>query len=386
MVTAKSPFDIVFSSLSTVGNYACGLEATTSLAYCWGDNHSGALGIGDAEWLDLPMVVGYATKRFRSLSVSAYWNCAIEVGTDLPFCWGSTRGLPQSGFWSDAVAVPTLLGEGLFRFASISAGTVVTCGIELETSRAYCSGLGELVGDGTGLLRLRLTQVGGEGSALRFATISASPGVVCGIETGTARAYCWGRNESGQVGDGTRTARLLPTLVANGAIRFTTISAGENVVCGIEAQTAHALCWGANAHGQLGDGSVTSRLLPTPVAGTGLRFSSIEAGPNMVCAVEAETEAAYCWGRNNYGSLGDGTNQNRLLPTPVVGGLRFASISTGGAGGAYGGNETCGVEAKTGRAFCWGFDRLVPTPFDSVLFWPTTIRQPRATAHLTRGD
>ena len=370
VVEKTDPFDIVFSSLSSVGNYACGVEAVTSLAYCWGDNHSGALGIGDAEWLELPMLVGYGTKRFRNLSLSAYWNCAIEVGTDLPFCWGHTYDLPPTGQWPGAVEVPSLIGGGRFRFSSISAGTVVTCGIELETSHAFCWGHAELIGDGARIQQTTPTQVGGAGSDLRFATISASPEVVCGIEKITTNAYCWGRNSSGQIGDGTTTDRFVPTLVANGAIHFSAISAGESVVCGIEAQSARALCWGANPLGQLGDGSVTSRLLPTPVAGAGLRFASIDAGPNMVCAIEAATEAAYCWGRNMYGSLGDGTRLDRRVPTLVAGAIRFASISTGGAGGAYGGSETCGVEARTGRAFCWGFDRLVPTLFESTPSWP----------------
>lgn len=386
VVGNANPFDLEFSSISTVGNYACGLEAVTALAYCWGDNHSGALGIGDAEWLELPMLVGYGVRRFRSLSLSAYWNCAIEVGTDLPFCWGLPSDPTQSASSPYGIAVPTLVGGGRFRFSAITAGTEVTCGIEVETSRAYCWGSGDLVGDGTGVPRFTPTQVGGEGSDLRFAKLSASPGVVCGIELGTARAYCWGRNESGQLGDGTRIARTLPTPVANGAIQFTTISAGATVVCGIESQTARALCWGANALGQLGDGSVTSRLVPTPVAGAGLRFSSIEAGPSMVCAVEAETEAAYCWGRNMYGSLGDGTDVNRQVPTQVAGGIRFASLSTGGGGGDYGGFETCGIQARTGRAYCWGFGRAVPTAFEATPSWPPSAKQPNAPAHMTPGE
>jgi hypothetical protein len=106
----------------------------------------------------------------------------------------------------------------------------------------------------------------------------------------------------------------------------------------------------------------------------------------MVCALEAETEAAYCWGRNNNGSLGDGTNVSRLVPTQVAGGIRFSSITTGGGGGGYGGHETCGVEAKTGRAFCWGFDRVVPTPFDSVLSWPSSTNRPNAPIQIGRPE
>jgi serine/threonine-protein kinase len=369
VVAETQSLDIAFSSLSTIGNYACGLEAVTSLAYCWGDNHSGVLGIGDAEWEDRPMLVDAGARRFRSLSVSAYYNCAIEVGTDLPYCWGMSPNGQMTVEAPFGVSIPTLAGGGRVRFSSISAGTYVTCGVEVSTSLGYCWGRGDLVGDGTGASRSTPTLVGGPGSDLRFASISASPGVVCGIARDSAAAYCWGGTASGQLGDGTTTDRLRPTLVAGGAIRFAAISAGESVVCGVEAQTGHAFCWGANQFGQLGDGTVSARLLPTPVASTDLQFSSIDADLSMACAIERATGSAYCWGRNSRGSLGDGSGLDRWVPTRVAGDVRFANVSTGGAGGEYGGWVTCGVEAVTGRGYCWGFDHLVPTLLEAAS-WP----------------
>jgi hypothetical protein len=361
VVGSAQQFDVAFTRIASVGNYGCGLEAVTNLAYCWGDNHSGALGIGGVPWREGPMAVDEGKRRFYSLSVSAYYNCALEVGTNHPYCWGldPTRGVgvgppPNEG------TVPTLVAGGRFRFSAISAGTEVACGIEVDTRRGYCWGAGELTGEGTGIRQSTPTRVGGAGSDLRFASISASPGVVCGIEADTQRAYCWGRNLSGQLGDGTTTPRLAPTLVGGPAIRFGSISAGATVVCGLESGTGRAYCWGANEVGQLGDGTTNPRLLPTAVAGDALQFSSIDAGPHMACAVEAITDAAYCWGRNLNGSLGDGTRNDRRTPTLVSGGLRFASVSTAGAGGEYGGVETCGIQTATGRAYCWGFSWLTP--------------------------
>jgi hypothetical protein len=144
VVSPNNQFGIEFSSLSSVGNYACGLEEETNLAYCWGDSDSGALGVSEPESYDLPVLVGYGTRRFRNLSVSAYWNCAIEVGTDLPFCWGLMTDWSQGEKWSDEIHVPTLVGGGRLRFSSITAGTEVTCGIEVRTGRAYCWGAGDL--------------------------------------------------------------------------------------------------------------------------------------------------------------------------------------------------------------------------------------------------
>lgn len=382
VVSATQSLDIAFSSLSTIGNYACGLEAVTSLAYCWGDNHSGVLGIGDAEWEDRPMLVDAGARRFRSLSVSAYYNCAIEVGTDLPYCWGLSPNGQMTVEAPFGVSTPTLAGGGRVRFSSISAGTYVTCGVEVSTSLGYCWGRGDLVGDGTGASRSTPTLVGGPGSDLRFASISASPGVVCGIARDSGLAYCWGRNASGQLGDGSTVDRLRPTLVGGGALRFAAISAGESVVCGVEAQTGHAFCWGANEFGQLGDGTVTPRRIPTAVASAELEFSSIDADPSMACAIERATGSAYCWGRNSRGSLGDGSGLDRWVPTRVAGDVRFASVSTGGAGGEYGGYETCGVEAVTGRGYCWGFARLIPTPLQTA---PAASRAASTTAGAMRS-
>jgi hypothetical protein len=152
----------------------------------------------------------------------------------------------------------------------------------------------------------------------------------------------------------------MPTLVAGGELRFGSISASDRVVCGVEARTGHGYCWGSNERGQLGDGTTTGRLVPTLVGGGTPRFSGIDAGSSMVCGVEAQTGIGYCWGQNRAGTIGDGTTTDRPLPTVVGGGTpRFSSISAGGAGAGF---EACGVEARTGRGYCWGHSRLVPTP------------------------
>jgi len=82
--------------------------------------------------------------------------------------------------------------------------------------------------------------------------------------TTSGPTYCWGWNGSGELGDGTTTNRLVPTVVAGG-LTFTAVSAGFGHTCGVTPSGA-AYCWGGNYAGQLGDGSTTDRLVPTPVA------------------------------------------------------------------------------------------------------------------------
>jgi alpha-tubulin suppressor-like RCC1 family protein len=130
------------------------------------------------------------------------------------------------------------------------------------------------------------------------------------------------------------------------AVAFASLSvntAGGTSTCALSTAGA-AYCWGDNTYGQLGDNTTTQRKTPTPVAG-GLVFTSLTAGLYHTCGLTT-AGAAYCWGNNN-GQLGDGTTTQRLTPVAVSqGGLVFASLTAG----IY---HTCGV--TTGNAaYCWG--------------------------------
>ena len=344
--TTGPPARLVFSSLGRAPNHACGIEALTGLAYCWGDAHSGALGDGDRAYegseYDFPALVGDGMWRLSSISVSSYATCGIEAATELAYCWGNNKNGELGDGTFETRWVPTLVGKGI-RFSTISAGVDVTCGIEMHTGLGYCWGKGGLIGDGTLSQRSTPTLVGS--GRFQFSSISASESHVCGIEAQTALAYCWG-SIGGELGDGTTIDQLIPTLVPGGR-RFSSIDAEDRLTCGIEAQTGVAYCWGRNGFGQVGDGTTTDRMVPTMVGGS-RRFSSIDAGGEVACGIEEQTNVGYCWGHNNLGQIGDGSTTDRTVPTRVGGGNpRFSSIS---ATSFY----MCGVEAQTGSAYCWG--------------------------------
>jgi hypothetical protein len=347
-ITATFSSGLAFSSLRTVGAFACGLEEQSGLAYCFGDNHAGALGIGSADFPDGPVRVGDGSLRFSGLSVGYYATCGIETATALAFCWGWNGDGELGNGTREIQWTPTLVGNGNMRFSSISPADGTTCGVELETQMGYCWGRAGRVGNGTFEQRSVPTRVAG---SVRYSTISTSDTHTCGLESGTGRAYCWGTNEFGQLGDATVSARLTPTLVSGVNNGFSSISAGAGFTCAIERDTALPYCWGKNSLGQLGIGSITSRTEPVLVSG-GHRLSSISAGVDEACGIETSTGSALCWGASHVSQLGAGTDTNRRSPTLVGGGRRFRAISTW-----YG---SCGVEADTGAGFCWGRGSSVP--------------------------
>jgi alpha-tubulin suppressor-like RCC1 family protein len=180
--------------------------------------------------------------------------------------------------------------------------------------------------------------------ALRFAQLSAGPRHTCGITT-AGSAYCWGNNYFGELGNGTTANSATPAAVAGG-LTFAVVSAGNNHTCGVTT-AGLAYCWGNGA--PVGDGVDTAHLSLSPVAVVGGHsFVVVSAGGDHTCGVTT-TNLAYCWGYNEAGQLGDGTrgwNLIRSSPVSVLGGLRFAAISAGMF-------HTCGV-TTAGAAYCWG--------------------------------
>nr|MBA3490169.1 PxKF domain-containing protein [Longispora sp. (in: high G+C Gram-positive bacteria)] len=140
--------------------------------------------------------------------------------------------------------------------------------------------------------------------------------------------YAWGLNTSGQLGDGTLTRRNVPVRVAPGAVpagvTFTAIDGGERHSLAIGSDGA-GYAWGNNSRGQLGDGTTSTnaagslspvRVTPGAVP-VGVTFTAISGGYSHSLAIGSDG-AGYAWGRNDDGSLGDGTTTPRLNPVQVA--------------------------------------------------------------------
>ena len=133
--------------------------------------------------------------------------------------------------------------------------------------------------------------------------------------TTSGKAYCWGSNSSGQLGNEGLIDRTTPEPVLGE--QFASLSAGADHTCGVATDNTVA-CWGHNGYGELGDGTTLNRWQPALVHGLvpGKRVE-LSTGSFYTCAV-TDGYAAYCWGSNIEGQLGDGTTTDRSMPVRVV--------------------------------------------------------------------
>jgi len=149
---------------------------------------------------------------------------------------------------------------------------------------------------------------------------------------------CWGKNNYGQLGDGSTTNRSTPVPLNSGFIRpglrFMEITAGADHTCGLTSD-GRAWCWGYNNNGQLGDNSTIRGAHPLPAAVEGgLVFTRLAAGEGFTCGIADQTGIAHCWG-GNYGPA----------PVAVAGTGQFVQLAAGG-------RHACGATAA-GAASCW---------------------------------
>ncbi len=344
--------------LITAGwNHTCAIDSDHA-AWCWGFDTSGRLGNG-AVGSSASAVEVLGGLRFSHLSAGNDFTCGITTEGEA-YCWGAgTAGELGNGAFADS-SVPVAVSGG-HTFASLEASLAHTCGVTTDGA-AYCWGLGSAgrLGNGSSVNRAEPVAVSGGHTFSKVVTKGGGP-QSCGIRTDGV-AMCWGSNTTGQIGDGTTTDRMTPTVVSGGHT-WIDITTGNGAACGLRPDGS-AMCWGSDGAGRLGNGAAGASSVPTPVDG-GLVFTEIDGGfSGHFCAV-TDDGAGYCWGSNFRGRLGDGTTDNREVPTPVSGALEFESIDAGG-------NHTCGRRSD-GRAYCWGNGNWGELGNDMTVNSPTPV-------------
>ncbi|MDH3455681.1 MAG: hypothetical protein OER90_02465 [Gemmatimonadota bacterium] len=348
---------ITLQSVSTGAKHSCGVTKLGS-PYCWGANRLGQLGNGSTQPRAMPTSV-WAPEPMRSITAGHGLTCGLSGS--IAYCWGN-NGSGQLGSGEKRHRWQPVLVQGELPFATVAVNTYHTCGIA-EGGRGFCWGgdWGGQVGDGSGPTLFAPRAVEGD---LEFETIDAGLMFSCGA-TADGRVFCWGYNDRGQLGRIDAPERCVSMrgpeipcsttpVPTTGNLTFESVVTGTAHACAL-APDGQAYCWGDNAAGQLGIGSVTSTSSPTAVVGD-LTFVGLTAGDRHTCGLDA-AGVAYCWGDNAKGALGTtasletcGTEPCSTQPIEVSGGWRFRMVS---ASRGPGGSHSCGVTLG-GDAYCWG--------------------------------
>lgn len=317
--------------------HTCALRRDGTV-WCWGANFSGQLGDGSFLSSSRPVRVS-GLSDVAQLSAGSEHTCAVTAGGSA-HCWGSNmHGRLGSGTvaGSSSTPLPVVMLAGVER---IAAGGRHTCAM-VSDGGLWCWGNNETgqLGHG-GQFNLNSQFPIAVSGLSSVDGLAAGMQHTCAIKDGTG--YCWGANGSGQLGDGSATNAYAPVTVASSA-RFTRISAGGEHTCALTDDNT-VECWGSNRETQIGE--VGQNLSSHPRSVLGLTDAvSLAAGDQHACTVD-DSASVRCWGGNTNGQLGDGSTRLAVSPRATLGVVEIERVAAGG-------QQTCAL-ARNGTVHCWG--------------------------------
>jgi alpha-tubulin suppressor-like RCC1 family protein len=322
--------------------HTCAVTATGKVL-CWGNNEYGQLGNGTTTNRSTPANVVGLSSGVVSVGAGMSHTCIVTASGGVK-CWGDNYfGQLGDGsiylYRSDPVDVVGL-SSGV---ASVSAGGMYTCAV-MSAGGVKCWGRNDYgqLGDGTNTNSP--TPVDVDGLSNRVVVVSAGENHACAVTT-AGGVKCWGNNQYGQIGDDTTTFQNKPVDVKGLSSGAVSVSAGYDHTCAV-TDAGGVKFWGHNNSGQLGDETTDNQKKPVDVKGLSSEAVSVSAGGAHTCAVTA-VGSVMCWGNNSYGRLGDGTTTYHVTPVDVDG------LTSGAVSVSAGGAHTCVLTAK-GQFKCWG--------------------------------
>jgi alpha-tubulin suppressor-like RCC1 family protein len=407
----------LFKEITSNGDYSCAIDTDTTIAantdtvWCWGSNVNGQLGDGTTSYSYEPVKVA-STQKFSDLSNGTSFGMCALTAAKKAYCWGNNSdGQAGSTNVGKFIATPTAIA-GSRSYTQLIQSATTTCGIEDVTKLIYC--WGENNGDAVTGSSSTPVQVAG---ANQYVKMSMDRTTACAVDT-TSRILCWSANGLGQVGvslasagntgmegftiatagyragapaavpagqdkdqAGSQTPKDLGTGWLDVVVGNEERDDMKSVVCALKT-TGAAWCWGSNKTGQLGNGSTIDATAPVQVAG-GKIFTKLAVSPETVCGIQKTTNKLWCWGANEFGQVGDGSTIATPLPVAVDPDTTYKTIA------AATGNKKwfCGI-TDTNQARCWGRNSFgqIYTGGTSSVTTPKAIQSISPVSEISLGD
>lgn len=337
------------STLNSGENHMC-LRDKTGTLWCWGNNLKGQLGNVDFALQATPRAFRFR-RPFSMMEGGADHSCGLAL-TGQVLCWGD----PAMGVMGDGGArvqpdARPATVPGLSGVVKIASGFDGSCALQ-ASGRIFCWGT---TGRSNSRQRIRVFRTASRPEPVPLpepaVDLGFGPHHACAVGASGA-AYCWGFNAMGALGDGSVEDRMQPVRVQHLPEKLTRITPGYLQTCAI-AVSRRVYCWGANYENQLGDGLLNPdknamRFRPGRVPG--LENVVQLSGSSHTCALKQSGEIA-CWGYNEFGSAGQdpALYPNVPVPMPVV----FDEPVTELAHNEWG---MCAL-TRADKVFCWGSNK-----------------------------
>jgi hypothetical protein len=338
------------ASVSTGGKSAGGLGSVVVVP-SGGSSTLGSTLVGGASAGGQSSTIGSgAPLKVAQVAVGWYHVCALLLDGSV-HCWGSNYGGMLGDGTTTARVLPSAPVLGLSGIPSrIDADYTDSCAV-YEDGGVQCWGsnnYGQL-GDGTRTERTQaVNTIVGKVSQLSLGEYHS-----CALMPG-GTVTCWGNNFHSQLGPSVSDGgySLTPVTMA-GISTATQVSAGAALTCALLADKTVA-CWGTNSGSDACDALNVSKNTPTIVAGVG-NVTQISAGSTHACARIADGTVT-CWGRSSYGQVGEGASSSEACvraqastPVTVPGLTNVVSVAAGDS-------HTCALLAN-GKVTCWGYNK-----------------------------
>ena len=283
---------------------------TDGTLWAWGFNANGQLGDGTIALKVVPTQIGIDT-NWVDVDAGASHTVAMKSDASI-WAWGSNaNGRLGDGTTIDK-HVPTWIGTAK-DWVMINAGASHTAALKSNgTIWAWGANSSGQLGDGTIIDKWIPTQIG---SDLTWVMVNAGDNHTV-AKKAAGSLWAWGRNNYGQVGDGTIVNKLVPTQIGI-ATNWASADAGTSHTVAIKTDGT-LWAWGFNSNGQLGLGDTVNRLVPSQV-GADTDWANADAGYWHSLAIKTVGAGGtlWAWGKNDKGQIGDGTIIEKWIPTLI---------------------------------------------------------------------